>query len=1288
MNHLIIDTETTGVTTNYSKPTKNNPDGLTMKPGEEYPFKAGHSQPYMLGMALYDESWKLVEERKFTFAPSSARAVLEFNGIEPTEEAIRDTIDANEDLYRSLHLIDRENNIHMENIDNPQPFELGAAEVSGADEKEVDALGSYADSGAAEALRELSKNADVIAYNADFDVKMLCYEAKLNHDDMTDIFFDADGHKKYIDAMEYAKDKIGIDKNLRLEELVQSIRKEAYLRNPEGGRDWYTQSHDALADVKDTAECLKALDEGIVPSKDNVIRALKEMRKSRREKNDERREKAKDLTGEDKIMELYFANEEDNSLRYSLDDKIDHLSGKDPVLVKTEIDDPGKGKRELSFIEVFGLKGDGDSFRYDSKAKTMIPDSFGHDDKPKSLSEVIARAADIKGIQYGAAKDGYMRLMKNTLAAPFRYARKNDKLLKPVWKASSLTTPEAVRAAEEFSKNEWGQKMPNTYIKAASEATYGKKPSSLALDMAKEAIDERAALAEKVEKAFEELSENISIDDNLKGKIVQKVYQEAEAGADAKLAMNDALKEVEGYEPLPEKSAKGLEDAMSRLNEPGKSAELQHALDIGMKPENAAAYIKFGEEKEEAVKENTAKEIDPSWSEYDQSVAKAQMENFGEIKLDEYGKPRDDIEDMAYEEEETAEESHDDTHDEHDEEAHEEHDEENHDENSKIIFTAGMLIDNPDNSYFCVADEKEENAKLIRMSDTKCVAQSNAKDGLIPIYDYLKEHGIEKMAFDYDSYKKDAMENGLESEVKAGDWKHLKEEAESELVRIYGSLEEANEWDGKEFVQACIDNGYALDYTTYSEMEEIIDAVESSGCRPLNNVELYQALSDVHDVYDDRSTHDLEVRDIVSAIHGLETMDGKPFVLDSKLTPEEIEESAKNELKAQFGSLKEAEKYGEMGYVDACKELGRVVGFSDYQHMEEVRDAIKEMDCKPADAKTLYEAVDSCLFRYGMGPGQMTAEPEKIVSVIPELEMNDGTPAHGEIEDISKASRERLLIYMADHDMDRDMSVESAVEAYFHPDMAFHPEKYPLDEIREAGSFQNYVMNGKVDEFEARTAASLDAAKERLDMLEERNQEKSATVEMKLEVVRDGMESYFTVSKGDIAESCAISNSEQDILAGNTESVEYNPVMELPSEDAGKVEIPRNLYERLDAGDAREKLDALKNDFRSRMEKIEAKTEKGDMPSASSLKACAKIRSRMEPYENRIADSMKAREELIEAAKPAMLEYEKGCLKEQTLAAIANLQKSMDRCKDILSKLDGGEKNAAKEKSAKDPELV
>ena len=200
MNHLIIDTETTGVTTNSTKPTKNNPDGLSMKPGEPYAFTQGHSQPYMIGLVLYDEQWNEISEARYEFAPASVREVMQHEGLEPTEEGIRATMDKNIDFYHKMHLVDKDGKIHMENIDRPQPFELGAAEVSGTNPEEVYAMDEIDWPAFKDKLDEMAENADITAYNADFDVKMLCYEAALKGDDISSRFFDAEGHKTYNDA--------------------------------------------------------------------------------------------------------------------------------------------------------------------------------------------------------------------------------------------------------------------------------------------------------------------------------------------------------------------------------------------------------------------------------------------------------------------------------------------------------------------------------------------------------------------------------------------------------------------------------------------------------------------------------------------------------------------------------------------------------------------------------------------------------------------------------------------------------------------------------------------------------------------------------------------------------------------------------------------------------------------------------------------------------------------------------------------------------------------------------
>lgn len=1423
MNHLIIDTETTGLTTNSSRPTKNNPQGLTMTPGEKFNFTPGHSQPYMIGMGLYDESWNLIEERKFTFRPSSVRSVLVENDIMPTEEGIRaamdDTIKSGRnsykvsDLYHKLHLLDADNNLHMENLDAPQPFELGAAEVSGANPEEVYALEDFTESGALEAFRRMSENAEIVAYNADFDVKMLCYEAELNNEDIKDAFFDAEGKKKYLDAMEYSTEKIGIDSSLKLEELVHAIQNEERERNPENRTPWYTQTHDALEDVRDTAKCMKALEDGMVPSKNNVIRALKAMRKSRRENMEAMRENAKGLEGEAKIMQLYQANEESQAIQFALDNKIDHISGNDPVLAKTEIDDPGKGKRELSYIEVFGINGDGNTFRYNTENHTMTPDSFGYDDKPESFNAMIERAADIKGIKFTQAKSGYERLIRNALAQPYPHSKNADKILKPVWDTSKFVTKEANDTVKEFSTDKWGVKMPNTYLKAACEAKYGSRPGSYMFDFAKENLAQRTEALQKAKDALDTQAPTL-VGTPAMEELRPKVAEAISRGADAALATDVILEEnVEGYEAtLTEEraeKAKKLPTALGYVKDATEEqkTEMSRLLEMGMKPEMAASTVVFSEERtvekpKDAVwekideftknldvsdegkqfvhdtvegmmkhgadlnltvdemcvaefrsngyqsrfinergenysrvwaetnellkartggkkitdvalsaqldsamssgmkpegivnwmEENYADElnelrdhdaettlIDPSWTDYEQTVARAQLENFGKIRLDEYGKPRDDIEDMAYEEEEKPEGdkwngkvgetiSLDDY------------------APDEVIFTGSKIVGRGDpETYVALSNEERDKSILVRKADGKCVAEGNDKDGIEPVLDYLKEHGTQRLEITDKAFLEPAMAI-LPDAVKAGDVETLKKNAEEELIRVYGSLEEANEYDGKEFVQACIDNGYSMDYGPYSEMEEIADAVDAYGLKPLNNVELYKALVEVENANDDMSTHDLDPRDIIASISGLETKDGKPFVFvrEEHLTPEEIEESAKEELRTQFGSLDEAEKYGEMGYVDACKELGSVIDFGTYQHMEEVRDSISDMDCKPVDTKTLYDTVEKSLDTYGAAPGNL-GDAAVEAALVPNLEFNDGTPAH-EVGNISQASENRLRIFMADNRMDEKMTGAEAVQEMRHPDGKFHEEFYPAEDVSKAGSFELYVAFGKAEENDRMRALELDEAKERVMALRDKNRD---MVSLNVEVARDTTTGYYIIQDGKINESCAVESNRDDLAEGKLVYSDYDPMMDWKTEETIKVEIPKELYDRLNIREDEHKLTELRCDLSDKLKAISKDVDEGRTPTPAALSSCAKLSRKIEPLEAHVKGEAEARKELFKAMEPAMLECEKNHCREQTVSRIGELKKEIAEHEAFLAKLGGGgEKNAAKEKSAKDPELV
>ena len=1151
MNHLIIDTETTGVTTNSTKPTKNNPDGLSMKPGEPYAFTQGHSQPYMIGLVLYDEQWNEISEARYEFAPASVREVMQHEGLEPTEEGIRATMDKNIDFYHKMHLVDKDGKIHMENIDRPQPFELGAAEVSGTNPEEVYAMDEIDWPAFKDKLDEMAENADITAYNADFDVKMLCYEAALKGDDISSRFFDAEGHKTYNDAQQIAMDKIGLDRSLRLEELVHSIRNEKYERNPEAGRQWYTQSHDALADVKDTAECLQAMEEGIIPSKDIVIRSLKALSKSGYKELAQMRENAEELTGDDKIKQLYLANEKAQRLRFKLGTKIDHFAGTEPKLVKTEIEDPGYNgkdeenphKRELSYIEVFGINGDGNSFRFNSKDGTMTPDNFGAKD-PEGLGGIIAKGADIKGVTYQQAKSGYMRLIKNTLAAPHRSIKKADKILKPVWDMGKFITPEALKTVEDYGTDEWGQKMPNTYLKAACEVNEGKKPASYAFDAVRMVLDDDKEISQKLEESYAKSGAELS--DAQKEGALKEAKAMAEKGADPKQALDAALEKrgivTESHDKREKAAAKGEKSAAAFLEKAGKEVTeedrkaLHEAMMFGMKPEQAASYVRgeaveqteaketkevkeetveedaktetAEEETEEEVQEESAEEEktpEEREEEENKRNAEMQMENFGRIYMDEYGNPRDDIERIADELSEGMDPD--------------------YDNYTVDVLTAKM--DGRD--YICVADDMEAHAVL--MAEGKVVAESNERNGMEPILDYLKK--ADEITFDDDEYRRNA--TLLKPEIAKASYHRECEQA----LKSFG---DSRPKDVDRYIDYFARTQYIGDndgpsYETYQDMLKVEDALKRTGC------------------------------------------------------------------KSSIGEVRIA--------------------------AERCHDSINEMT------------------------------PEQLAGSVGFASYEDGTPTTHLRDD----TKENFRIYMAANKIKPDMTGKDIVEMTRHRYGEFRESDYPASEVKEAGGFGAYVASGKAKENDARMA-------ERLDRDLQREKDSHETVEMNVTAYRGIFSSCYVVSDDRISEGCEVNTEEHNVLSNNLEiSPGYDAPMDVPPESAGTVKVPKELYNRIDAGERKRKLDELEDTLWQKMQGIQDSMERGELPSAEELSECSSMRAEMKPYEDKVRDSDKARRELLSLAEPAMLEHEKGALKEKVLGDISNLKKSLDRCQNLLKEL-------------------
>lgn len=550
-----FDTETTGTGTLSRRGAGGIPD-----------------QPYQLAVIIYDDDLKEVGSRNYYFRPATARMALrkEMEGYSSDEEFLR-CYPRREEL-RTLHLLDRDDVIHPENLDRCHPMNWMAGQVN---HRTTDDLMGYVpfDEYGEEIVRLFESCDEMMAYNADFDVDQLIYETSLYDNDWSErlqkVFFDGRPAyeyggasrrqgKRYRDAMYEIQDLLQLPKVLKLDQALEVIDLcwDRFTDDEKRMLGGYSigeeQTHDAFDDVRQMVGLTKAFailkERDMVPSIDTVIAALRRMYSKQKRALDEEMKGIEMLPDSKEKAYAYAAHlEKSNGLRFRLGGKIDEMErtvceeemerlGKEffgsgdvspearigflekarPLALRTKGESirvhDRDGSREISYIELFGLKGDGDSFvsadgPYEVELEVNDPDiemitesleadAAKHPDEPwaeyvrnardarmqaaeavingspKDVQKTIALAtkyktsgsgARMKNVTWTTAKNNYMRLAATDRAPLYAGRRSGTKIVKPEW---DLSVPDAdVSRVRRLMTDEWGMKRSNSEIR-------------------------------------------------------------------------------------------------------------------------------------------------------------------------------------------------------------------------------------------------------------------------------------------------------------------------------------------------------------------------------------------------------------------------------------------------------------------------------------------------------------------------------------------------------------------------------------------------------------------------------------------------------------------------------------------------------------------------------------------------------------------------------------------------------------------------------------------------------
>lgn len=349
---LGFDTETTGVNTISSRTRGNVPD-----------------QPYQLAIIIYDDDLKEVERHNYFFRPKSAREIYK-KEIESAGGADRWMEHAPEDMLRHFHLLDANGEYHPENLDRPQPMSFMASQVNHYTDEDLEKLKPFDEYGEEIVSLFEKHRGNIMAYNADFDVDQMIYEASLCRDDwcrrLIDTFFTNgdmillpnrnsplitssgqvlypyDGakgwgnHKRYRDAMYELQDLLGTPATLKLDQGLEVLNvawddftdsEKSLLKEYSIGEE---QTHDAFDDVRQMVGEVVAFGmlrkKGLVPDLEDVTVAL---RNQYRIKSADLRKKEAEIDAmdpSDEKAKAYGASTEmKNGLRFRVGTKIEHF---------------------------------------------------------------------------------------------------------------------------------------------------------------------------------------------------------------------------------------------------------------------------------------------------------------------------------------------------------------------------------------------------------------------------------------------------------------------------------------------------------------------------------------------------------------------------------------------------------------------------------------------------------------------------------------------------------------------------------------------------------------------------------------------------------------------------------------------------------------------------------------------------------------------------------------------------------------------------------------------------
>lgn len=349
---LGFDTETTGVNTLSALTRGGVPD-----------------QPYQLAIIIYDDDLKEVERHNYFFRPKSAREIFRKEieraggaGVWMRSYAMRDTL-------RHFHLLDANDKYHPENLDRPQPMSFMASQVNHYTDEDLEKLKPFDEYGE-EIVSLFEKYGDnIMAYNADFDVDQMIYEASLCSDDwgrrLINTFFTCGdrillpdreirttrngdvlypyrgakawkSYKRYRDAMYELQDLLGTPATLKLDQGLEVLNvawsdftssEKRLLKEYSIGEE---QTHDAFDDVRQMVGEVVAFGmlkkKGLVPDLEDVTVALRNQYRAKAADLRKKEVEIDAMDPSDEKAKAYGASTEmKNGLRFRVGSKIERF---------------------------------------------------------------------------------------------------------------------------------------------------------------------------------------------------------------------------------------------------------------------------------------------------------------------------------------------------------------------------------------------------------------------------------------------------------------------------------------------------------------------------------------------------------------------------------------------------------------------------------------------------------------------------------------------------------------------------------------------------------------------------------------------------------------------------------------------------------------------------------------------------------------------------------------------------------------------------------------------------